>query len=286
MAQVMKLIRSIPSLRREILRARHAGRVIAFVPTMGALHEGHVSLMRRARRIAGRRGLVVTSIFVNPTQFNQKSDFEKYPHTLTSDCRKCRAAGVDLVFAPSPHAMYPDGFSTWVNEESLSLPLCGASRPGHFRGVCTVVLKLFNLVQPDVAIFGQKDAQQALVIRRMVRDLDVPVRIVVAPIVRERDGLAMSSRNARLSPAERGHALALSAGLRDARKAFRSGKQGAASLKRMVRRSIARSPGLKADYVALVDTATLRPVKHASRGDLLAVAAWVGATRLIDNIQM
>ncbi len=282
----MKLVRTIPALRREISRYRRTGRPISFVPTMGVLHAGHIELTQRARRIVGRRGIVVVSIFVNPTQFNQKSDFKKYPHTLAADCAKCRAAGVDIVFAPSARSMYPENFSTWVNEESLSLTLCGASRPGHFRGVCTIVLKLFNQVQPDVAIFGQKDAQQALVIRRVVRDLDIPVKIIVAPTVRERDGLAMSSRNARLSPQERIHALAINEALSQVRAAFRRNIRNASKLKKIVRSHLAKIHGMKVDYVELMDTAMLRSVTKASRGNLLAMAVWVGGTRLIDNIKL
>ncbi len=261
-------------------------RLIVFVPTMGALHAGHMSLIHRARRIAGARGLVVVSIFVNPTQFNQKADLVRYPRRLAADTAMCRKAGVDMLFVPSAAAMYPLDFSMWVEETTLSLPLCGKNRPGHFRGVCTVVLKLFNLVQPHVAIFGQKDIQQALAVRRMARDLNIPVRIIIAPTVREKDGLAMSSRNQRLLLMERWRAAALYASLDIARSAFRNGVRSAKTIKQMARRHLFKTPGLRLDYLELVSCLTLKPVSRASSGDLLVVAAWVGGTRLIDNVRL
>jgi len=261
-------------------------RLIVFVPTMGALHAGHMSLIHRARRTAGARGLVVVSIFVNPTQFNQKADLARYPRRLAADTAMCRKAGVDMLFAPSAAAMYPPDFSTWVEETTLSIPLCGKSRPGHFRGVCTVVLELFNLVQPHVAIFGQKDIQQALVVRRMARDLNIPVQIIIAPTVREKDGLAMSSRNQHLSLMERRRAVVLYASLGVARSAFRKGVRSAKTIKQMARRHLFKTPGLRLDYLELVSCLTLRPVSRASSGDLLVVAAWVGGTRLIDNVRL
>ncbi len=253
---------------------------------MGALHEGHLSLIAHARRRAGPRGAVVVSVFVNPTQFDRQSDLTAYPRTLTADATMCRRAGADLLFAPSTKSMYPPDFSTWVEETRLARPLCGGRRPGHFRGVCTVVLKLFNLVQPDLALFGWKDAQQALVLQRMARDLNLPVRIVTAPTVRETDGLAMSSRNRRLSPAERARAPALYAALCFARVAFREGITRATRLKTAVRRRLVTVPGLRLDYLELVDSKNLRPVSRVTRGDLLAVAAFLGATRLIDNVRL
>jgi pantoate--beta-alanine ligase len=280
----MKTTGSVTTLRKWLTRARRSGKTIGLVPTMGALHEGHIRLTHHARQIVGPRGVVVVSIFVNPTQFNDPKDLARYPRTLRTDAAMCRAAGVDFIFAPNARAMYSPDFSTWVDEKVLSLPLCGASRPGHFRGVCTVVAKLFNIVQPDVAIFGQKDAQQALVIRRMVRDLDFPIRIVTAPIVREPDGLAMSSRNRRLSSARREVALVLNQALRRAHGAFRNGVRSAASLRGVALDEIHEMRSVRMDYLDLVDPATLRPVKRASRGNLLAVAAFVGPVRLIDNI--
>lgn len=282
----MKIVRSIPQLRSWVARARRDGKTLGFVPTMGALHAGHVSLIHRARRAIGPHGGLVVSIFVNPTQFNQKSDLKQYPRRPADDARICRDAGADLLFAPDAAAIYPPDFSTWVEETALSRPLCGARRPGHFRGVCTVVLKLFNLVQPDVAIFGQKDAQQALVVRRMVRDLNVPVRVLVAPTIREPAGLAMSSRNQRLSPGGRQRALVLSQALRLARAAFQRGERRAVPLKRAARRHLRRATGVRLDYLDLVSAATLKSVSRASRGDLLAVAAWVDRVRLIDNLRL
>jgi len=227
---------------------------------------------------------VVVSIFVNPTQFNQQSDFSRYPRRLARDAILCRKAGADLVVAPSARAMYPPGFSTWVEERNFSMPLCGRSRPGHFRGVCTVVAKLFNLVPPAVAIFGQKDAQQALVIRRMTRDLNIPTRIVIARTLREKDGLAMSSRNERLSPSARRRAVVIARSLHAARKAFRDGIRNARRLKQIARRRLLATPGLRLDYLELVDLASLRPVSSVRAGDMLVVAGWLGGVRLIDNV--
>ena len=282
----MKVIHSIPQLRRWVESMRRSGKTIGCVPTMGALHTGHLSLVQRARRLVGVKGVVVVSVFVNSTQFDRKSDLQKYPRRLASDVFLCRKAGVDMVFAPTIKAMYPADFSTWVEETSLSLPLCGARRPGHFRGVCTVVLKLFNLVQPDIAVFGQKDAQQSLVVRRMARDLNIPARIVVAPTIREPDGLAMSSRNECLSPLERYRAAALCQALELARKAFRKGERNAAALKKLARRHLLKIPGLRLEYLELRNISHLRSVSQASHGDLLAVAAFLGKTRLIDNVRL
>lgn len=254
---------------------------------MGTLHAGHLSLIQQARRIVGRKGLVVVSVFVNPTQFNQKWDFKKYSRQLVTDVFLCRNANVDLVFAPSEKTMYPSHFSTWVEEIAFSLPLCGARRPGHFRGVCTIVFKLFNLVQPAVAIFGQKDAQQALVIRRMVRDLNIPVRIIVVPTVREKDGLAMSSRNQRLSISERAQAVALYENLQLMRQAFRNGIRNASILKNLARDRLQKVPKLCLDYLEIVHPSNLQPASpRCSRGDLIAIAAFLGKTRLIDNIRL
>ncbi|MFZ4695255.1 MAG: pantoate--beta-alanine ligase [Verrucomicrobiia bacterium] len=281
----MKIARSIPSLDCALAPARRARRTVVLVPTMGALHEGHASLVRLARCRAGPRGLVVVSIFVNPTQFNQRSDFTRYPRTLTADAALCRKAGADLVFAPSAAAMYPPPFTTWINEEVLSLPLCGARRPGHFRGVCTVVLKLFNLVRPTEAVFGLKDYQQAMVLRRMVRDLNVPVRVVCAPTVRERDGLAMSSRNRRLSAKGRRLAALLNGALVFARWSFLRGERQPARLLGQARRLL-RVPGLRVEYLDLVRPEDLCPSLRAARGDTLALAAWVEGVRLIDNVRL
>ena len=256
-----------------------AGERIACVPTMGYLHEGHLTLVRRARAAADR---VVLTLFVNPTQFGPGEDFAVYPRNPARDQALCEAEGVDVIFMPAAADMYAPDASVAVVEEALSRRLCGASRPGHFRGVCTVVAKLFNCVQPDAAVFGQKDAQQVLVIRRMVRDLDFPVEIVVAPIVREADGLAMSSRNVRLAPAERRAALGLSRALALARDAFAGGERDSAVLRQRLACELAAS-GLRTDYVEIVDTRTLEPAPQLAPGVLVALAAFAGQTRLIDN---
>ncbi len=252
------------------------------VPTMGALHEGHASLMRRARKIAGPKGRVAVSIFVNPAQFGPGEDFSRYPRTFASDCRLCEAAGVDVVFHPEADEMYPEAFSTYVDEARVSVGLCGRSRPGHFRGVCTVVLKLFNLLGPDAAVFGEKDYQQSAVIRRMVRDLNVPVKIVTAPTVREADGLALSSRNAYLSAEERAQAPAIRRALLLARDSP-SAREG--ELARLVRREIAKAPLAKIDYVEVLDADTLEKPGATTRELLIACAVYFGKTRLIDNVR-
>jgi len=249
---------------------------------MGALHAGHVSLMRKARKLAGATGRVAVSIFVNPAQFGPGEDFSRYPRTFARDCRLCEEAGVDLVFHPEPEDTYPAGFSTHVDEERVSLDLCGKSRPGHFRGVCTVVLKLFNILAPDAAVFGEKDYQQVAVIRRMARDLNVPVRIVTAPTVREPDGLALSSRNAYLSPQERAQAPIIRRALllaRDAKSARPAG------LARLVRRQIATMPLARIDYVEVLDAQSIEQAGPATRELLIACAVFFGKTRLIDNIR-
>jgi pantoate--beta-alanine ligase len=257
------------------------GKPLVLVPTMGALHEGHAALIRRARREAGSTGSVAVSIFVNPTQFGPSEDFSSYPRTLARDVALCRSLGVDLVFVPSPARMYAPDASTHVVETCLSLPLCGRSRPGHFRGVCTVVLKLFNIFRPDAAVFGEKDWQQLAVIRRMVRDLDVPVRIAACPTHRQHDGLATSSRNARLSPAERAAAPAIHAALRKAAATARSPRDAATR----ARRAIAAIPGARVDYVGAADAATLDSPQPGRPARLLA-AVFLGRTRLIDNIPL
>ena len=249
---------------------------------MGALHAGHISLMHRARRLAGRGGTVAASIFVNPAQFGPKEDFSRYPRTFKKDARLCREAGVDLIFHPSPQEIYPADYSTYVDEERLSLGLCGKSRPGHFRGVCTVVLKLFNILAPETAVFGEKDYQQVAVIRRMVRDLNVPVRIVTAPTVREADGLAMSSRNAYLTPGQRAQATVLRRALLLARDAASTRP---ADLARIARREIATAPLAKIDYIEVLDSETLEKPSAATREAVIACAVFFGKTRLIDNIR-
>jgi pantoate--beta-alanine ligase len=257
---------------------------VVMVPTMGALHAGHAALLQKARALAGTQGTVVASIFVNPTQFGPQEDLSRYPRPFAKDQALCRTHGVDLLFAPKPESMYPSNFSTWVEESSVSTHLCGTSRPGHFRGVCTVVLKLFQICQPAIAVFGQKDFQQCAVIKRMVRDLHLPVKIVVAPTVREADGLALSSRNTYLSPEERAQAVVLPNALNQARTAFQTGKTNAATLKRQIRRHISKSPLARVDYIELIDSQTLQPVQNLSKGCVAAAAVFFGRTRLIDNI--
>jgi pantoate--beta-alanine ligase len=268
---------------------REAGLRIALVPTMGYLHEGHVSLLREARRRAdegGRRGLAVASIFVNPTQFGPSEDLSRYPRDLEGDLAKCAAAGVDRVLAPAdPRAMFPPGHETWVTVERASEGLCGGSRPGHFRGVATVVAKLLNLTRPHVALFGEKDFQQLAVIRAMVRDLFMGVEIAGMPIVRDADGLALSSRNAYLSAADRPRALSLSRALIAARDAAARGERDAEALRARARARIAAA-GARVDYVEIVDPRTLAPVARAEPGSQMLVAAFVAATRLIDNVTL
>ncbi|MFQ5946634.1 MAG: pantoate--beta-alanine ligase [Anaerolineae bacterium] len=254
---------------------------VGFVPTMGYLHEGHLSLVRRSRAECQS---TVVSIFVNPTQFSPGEDLAQYPRDLERDLSLLGAEGVDLVFAPSEREIYPHGFQTSVHAEALTQPLEGQSRPGHFRGVTTVVTKLFNLVQPQRAYFGQKDAQQALVVRRTVLDLNLPVEIVVCPTVREPDGLAMSSRNEYLEPHERSAAAALSQALFAAREAYQQGETRAVQLRQKVRGVLAAEPTAEIEYVSCADLQTLEELERVEGGALLSLAATIGRTRLIDNV--
>lgn len=276
----MIVAKTIGEVRSALFTSRQRGRRVGLVPTMGALHQGHLSLVRAAR---AKCDFVVVSIFVNPTQFGPQEDLSKYPRTLERDCALLEREGVELVFVPEVEEMYPAGAVTWVTVEGLSERLCGRSRPGHFRGVTTVVAKLFHIVQPDAAFFGQKDAAQAAIIRRMVRDLAVPVEIVVCPIVREADGLALSSRNVYLTAEQRTQALGLSRALGEVEAAFRGGERDAAKLAALGRAVVAAEPGVRLDYFEIVDADDLEPVGEAA-GALVAVAAWVGTTRLIDNV--
>ena len=275
----MLVFRDPQKLQRWALKQREAGVRVGLVPTMGYLHEGHLSLIAAAKKYADA---VVGSVFVNPIQFGPNEDFEKYPRDEKADLAKCRAAGAAAVFLPTPQTMYAPDASVHVTEEVLANRLCGLRRPGHFRGVCTVVAKLFNLAQPNVAVFGQKDFQQACVIRRMVRDLNFPIRIVVAPIVREPDGLARSSRNTYLSETERQQAVGLSRSLHLAKRLFREGQTSA---KRIVARMVKslEADGLQVDYVEIVDAETLDPVKTVQKGNAVLLAVYDGKTRLIDN---
>lgn len=273
---------------KEELRAALApcrGRKIVLVPTMGALHEGHASLMRRARKLAGREGTVVASIFLNPVQFDNAGDLSTYPRTPESDLQVCRDCGVDLVFMPVPAVMYCGDRSITLEETHLSTVLCGAKRPGHFAGVCLVVNKLFNLVGPTDAIFGKKDYQQLAILRRMVRDLDIPVKIHGAEIVRASDGLALSSRNVRLSAEQRAAAPLIYRTLKKARADYADG-DSVSSVRDKVQSTLEELPGVRVDYVELVDAEHLHELTDESRTALLAVAAFFGEVRLIDNIEL
>jgi pantoate--beta-alanine ligase len=279
----MKVITSIAEMARTSETLRSGYRAIGFVPTMGALHSGHCSLVSRA---SGVSDVVVMSIFVNPAQFGPREDFTKYPRTFEKDCAMAEAAGCDIVFAPQAKEMYPEHYLTYVMVEELSGTLCGITRPTHFKGVATVVLKFFNIVAPHRAFFGQKDAQQVIVLKRMVRDLNVPVAIEVCPTVRESDGLAMSSRNVYLTPEERHAAPAIYQGLSTAAALFERSEKSAAALKTAVKESIASQMLLSIEYIEIVDTATLLPVTACTSPALVAVACRTGEsnTRLIDNI--
>lgn len=276
----MKIVRSVARMRAVAGEWRAAGKRIGFVPTMGSLHEGHLSLVDVA---ATQADVTAVSIYVNPTQFGAGEDFAEYPRDFERDEAMCRQRGVDAVFYPSDGEMYAPDHSTWVLEEQLSAPLCGRSRPVHFRGVATVVTKLLNMVTPDVAVFGRKDAQQALLIQRLVRDLNLAVHIVVAPIVRDADGLAISSRNRHLSPEQRQQAVSLYRGLQEAEQLYRGGERRASRLVRVARNEI--EPACeRVDYVELVARTTLQRVETVREPALLAVAACFGSTRLIDNV--
>ncbi|MBR5214423.1 MAG: pantoate--beta-alanine ligase [Akkermansia sp.] len=267
------------------LLAAHRGKRIVMVPTMGALHEGHASLMRQARSLAGESGIVVASIFLNPVQFDNAGDLATYPQTPEADLSVCESCGVDVVFMPTPDIMYSTDRSITMEETHLSTVLCGAKRPGHFAGVCLVVSKLFNLVQPTDAVFGKKDYQQLAILRRMVRDLDIPVTLHGAEIVRESDGLALSSRNVRLTPEHRAAAPAIRRALLAAEAAYKSGSSAEDVCRRVVD-SLFTIPGVKVDYVELVDAETLHELHDENRMALLAVAAFFGDVRLIDNIEL
>jgi len=261
-----------------------AGRRIGFVPTMGALHEGHLSLIRQARQ---QSDVVVVSIFVNPTQFDRDEDLERYPEQSERDCELCADEGVEAVFLPTRAELYPDGYATFVEVVGpLTDKLCGVARPGHFRGVATVVSKLFNIVQPDVAVFGQKDIQQVLVIRRMIEDLNVPVELAVGPTVRESDGLAMSSRNQRLTTETRSKALALPRGLERANEAFRDGVYDSQRLIEILAEELLVQPGVDLDYADVVRLAGFEESDQADEGCILAAAAFIDGVRLIDHVHL
>jgi len=279
----MEVMRAPDAVRRQGREWRKKGRRIAFVPTMGSFHEGHLSLMRRARKLADR---VVISVFVNPTQFGPSEDFGAYPRNLPRDLELARTERVDVCFVPTAERIYAADRRTAVHVTGLEHVLEGVSRPTHFAGVTLIVLKLLHIVEPDVLVLGQKDAQQAMILERMVRDLDVPVRVVRGPIVRERDGLAMSSRNARLSPEERRAAPVLFGALKEARALVKSGERRAEPILRRLRAHIAEESRVRLDYAAVVDARTLNPLEVLEGRVLIPIAAWLGSTRLIDNLEL
>ena len=278
----MEVIRSPEEMQQKALALKRAGKTISCVPTMGFLHQGHLSLIRSARSAAD---LLVVTIFVNPAQFGPDEDFGSYPRDMARDLRLCEEEGVDIVFAPGTSDIYPEGYSTYIEETDLSQGLCGATRPGHFRGVATVVVKLFNIVQPDIAFFGGKDYQQSRVIMKMVKDLNLPVRIEVGPIVREEDGLAMSSRNKNLSPDQRREALSLHRALLRAEELVGGGEKAAAVIRESMVEMIEKEPSARIDYIEIRDGKTLELVDRVGEGTLIALAVFIGQTRLIDNLE-
>jgi pantoate--beta-alanine ligase len=277
----MEVAKTIESVRRIVKNARNEGRKIGLVPTMGALHIGHISLIEAAVKDCD---LVIVSIFVNPTQFCPGEDFEKYPRPLEADLKICREAGVDAVFAPSPEQMYPGENVTWVTVEKLTGPLCGKSRPGHFRGVTTVCAKLFNIIAPDTAYFGQKDAQQAIVIRRMAADLNMPLEIVICPTVREPNGLAVSSRNQYLTEQQKKDAANIYKSLQTCRRLIDAGTTETRQIISEMRKILQQIPSGQIEYISIVDAETLESIEKIAGKALAAVAVKVGPARLIDNI--
>lgn len=277
---MVRLISDPMEMQQFSLKEKRQGHSVGFVPTMGYFHEGHLSLMRRARRECGR---VVVSLFVNPLQFGPQEDFERYPRDLDRDAALAKEVGVDVLFVPEVAAMYPPGYATYVEVAGLTEPLCGRSRPGHFRGVTTVVAKLFNIVQPDVAYFGQKDYQQALIISRMSRDLFWPLQVVICPTVREADGLAASSRNVYLSEEERRQATCLFQALEAGKRAIAQGERRAREIERIMAEVIRQRPLARIDYAEVRRAHDLGPVEEITGKVVLALAVWIGRTRLIDN---
>ncbi|MBP5201107.1 MAG: pantoate--beta-alanine ligase [Schwartzia sp.] len=278
----MKVLRTVKEIQEFSKAAKDAGKSIGLVPTMGALHEGHLTLMRRARQ---ENDVVVASVFVNPTQFGPNEDFDAYPRRFEEDCKKMETVPVDAVFHPEPKEMYPEGYCTYVNVEGdITKKLCGAQRPGHFRGVATVVTKLMNLSRADRAYFGQKDAQQVVVVKRFVSDLNIPTEVVMVPIVREESGLARSSRNQYLSAEEKEEALVLSRSLKKGKAAFDGGEKDVEALKKIVRDEIGTDPKAAIDYVDIYSFPALLPIEKVTEPALLAIAVKIGKTRLIDNM--
>lgn len=279
----MRLIRKIDEMRKYV-RERKNKKLIGFVPTMGYLHEGHLSLIRKARRECDE---VIVSIFVNPTQFGRGEDYHSYPRDLKRDIALSEKEKVDVIFAPSVEEMYPEGYSTFVQVEGrLSSVLEGASRPGHFRGVCTVLVKLFNIINPDISFFGEKDFQQALIVKKMVEDLNIDTRIVLLPTVREEDGLAMSSRNSYFNKEERKAAIILYRSLKKAKEWIDQGERNSFRIIQKMKDFIAKEPLARIDYIAIVDSKSLEEVEQVERGNLIALAVYIGKVRLIDNMRV
>jgi pantoate--beta-alanine ligase len=279
----IKIVDNVKDMQALSNRIKKEGRIISFVPTMGALHEGHLSLMRVAKE---KGDFLVVSIFVNPTQFGPNEDFNKYTRDLEGDIKKIREIGVDVVFSPDVNEIYPEGFETYVEVQELQKPLCGQFRPGHFKGVTTVVLKLFNIIKPDIAVFGEKDYQQLLIIKKMVRDLHLEIEIIGMPIIREEDGLALSSRNAYLSHEDRTRALALSESLREIEKRFKEGNKNTNDLVQFGIEILNESHVTDIDYLEIRNGNSLGSAKEAQPGDIAAIAARIGHTRLIDNTKL
>jgi len=276
-----RIIDTMSGVQAYVAACRKAGKRVGFVPTMGAFHEGHLTLMREARR---NNGAVIVSIFVNPIQFTAGEDFDRYPRRLDQDTKMAESEGVDVIFSPSVAEMYPKGFDTFVDQEDLPRKLCGEFRVGHFRGVMTIVTKLFNIVKPDVAYFGQKDFQQSLIIRRTVTDLNLDVTVKVLPTVREEDGVAMSSRNVYLGPKQRKDATCLIQALRRAEDMVNNGRSSAAQVSAEMKRLIRKVKGTRVEYIAIVNSETLEPVKEIKGKTLIALAVRIGKARLIDNV--
>ena len=279
----IRIVDNVKDMQALSNRIKKEGRIISFVPTMGALHEGHLSLMRVAKE---KGDFLVVSIFVNPTQFGPNEDFNKYTRDLEGDIKKIREIGVDVVFSPDVNEIYPEGFETYVEVQELQKPLCGQFRPGHFKGVTTVVLKLFNIIKPDIAVFGEKDYQQLLIIKKMVRDLHLEIEIIGMPIIREEDGLALSSRNAYLSHEDRTRALALSESLREIEKRFKEGNKNTNDLVQFGIEILNESHVTDIDYLEIRNGNSLGSAKEAQPGDIVAIAARIGHTRLIDNTKL
>jgi pantoate--beta-alanine ligase len=279
----MRIVRTVAEMKAIAREWKAQGKSVGFVPTMGYLHEGHLSLVRESRM---KTDVTAVSIFVNPAQFGPREDLKAYPRDIARDAKLLDDEGVDALFVPEPEDVYPAGYETWVEVQGLQDKLCGRSRSGHFRGVCTVVLKLFNIVRPDAAFFGWKDAQQVIILKKMARDLNLDVRVEACPMVRDADGLALSSRNSYLSAEERRAALVLSASLREAREMIGAGERDAAAVAARVRATIGREPLARIDYIEVVDGEDLRTLEKIGGNTLIALAVFIGRTRLIDNARI